>query len=402
MAASAHTSCADEWNVLESDVGVFRELLELNKVVGVDVVDVYDMESFRGDCSSRDQLVFGYVLLLDKSKYQKEMSQVSPDAEPNTELWFARQVVNNSCATHALLSIVMNLDCIKSTLLEDAKQRAASVASEDSAGTKKANAELLKLQTLLDDVALGPQLEAFREFTSSFDAKTRGLSVGNSDELRRAHNSFSNDSQLLLQATKPDRKRKHVDDPRTRLYHFSTYICVLNRKDAMYDVYEIDSLYNDAPLRVLRDKTYDGAQKQLISFLTEKLQKFGQNDLFFSLMALVSDPLPALQRRLSAAKEAGDSGEEVLLQEAIADALERLEGQKKENARRRTNYMPFLIQLLKSLAQNGTLAAVVESSGLAGDMMYDDGGDVDDEGELSAEDDGDDDETMRDIDEQKQ
>jgi len=341
--------------------------------------------------------VFGYVLLLDKSKYQQEMSQVSPGAEPNTDLWFARQVVNNSCATHALLSIVMNLDVIKSTLLEDAKQRAAGVPSDDSAETKKANAELLKLQTLLDDVALGPQLEAFREFTSSFDAKTRGLSVGNSDELRRAHNSFSNDSQLLLQASKPDRKRKHVDDPRTRLYHFSTYICVLNKKDAMYDVYEIDSLYNDAPLRVLRDKTYDGAQKQLIAFLTEKLQKFGQNDLFFSLMALVSDPVPALQRRLNAAKEAGDSGEEVMVQQAITDLIERHEAQKKENARRRYNYMPFLVQLLKSLAQNGTLAAVVESSGLDDEMSNGEEAYVPSQDEADDDDDGDDDDDAMDV-----
>ena len=119
---------ADEWCTLESDCGVFRALLQQNQVSGVDVVDVYDISGFAQESRQRGRLVLGYVLLLDKSKYQQTMSGGPVAAEPNRSIWFARQAVQNSCATHALLSIVMNLDLIKATLLDAAKRALAPAA----------------------------------------------------------------------------------------------------------------------------------------------------------------------------------------------------------------------------------------------------------------------------------
>ena len=334
---------ADEWCTLESDCGVFRALLQQNQVSGVDVVDVYDISGFAQESHQRGRLVLGYVLLLDKSKYQQTMSGGPVAAEPNRSIWFARQAVQNSCATHALLSIVMNLDLIKATLLDAAKRALAPAA-------------VAEVEAELADVSLGPQLTEFRSFTEAFDPATKGVAVGNSDSLRKAHNSFANELHLLLSSDK-DRKRKHVDDPRTRVYHFVTYICVQNLTDGACEAYEIDGLYNSEPRCVVRAATYEQAHEQLLQFLEQKLRAMG-DDLYFSLMALVNDELPVLQRKLAAAT---DETEKVALQEAMGEIVQTRKKQDRENERRRYNYMPFLLQLLKSLAANGTISALVES-----------------------------------------
>lgn len=62
-------------------------------------------------------------------------------------------MINNACATQAILSVLLN--CKHS------------------------------------DVSLGPNLEEFKNFCQSFDANMRGLALSNSDVIREVHNSFS-------------------------------------------------------------------------------------------------------------------------------------------------------------------------------------------------------------------
>ncbi len=70
------------------------------------------------------------------------------------------QVIQNACATQAILSVLLNSE------LEQAKEGEGSWQ-------------------------LGPTLSSFREFCSSFDAGMKGLTLSNSDEIRAVHNSFS-------------------------------------------------------------------------------------------------------------------------------------------------------------------------------------------------------------------
>lgn len=338
----------DEWSPLESDSGVFRELLRQNGVRGVDVVDVYDTDTFADDCAARGTLVLGYVLLLDKGRHQATMEPTAAaSTAPDAGLWFARQIVNNACATHALLSVVMNLDRVTAAL------RASAADLEEGAPDVSA----------LAGVELGAPLTAFRAFTAGFDAATTGLAVGNSAALRTAHNAFRNEAQELLCAGARDEARRgtHTDDPRTRLYHFVSYV-VVRAGPGAYDVCELDGLYNAAPVRVLRAPSYAAAHRGLLAFLAQRLGALGARDLFFALMALVTDALPALEQRRARAEAAGDALEVARLQDEIDAIARRRAAQDRENARRRHNCLPFVLQLLERLAQNGSLEMLVESS----------------------------------------
>lgn len=106
------------------------------------------------------------------------------------KIFFAKQVINNACATQAILSILMNC-------------RHA-------------------------DLTLGPTLSEFKEFCQSFDANMKGLALSNSQVIRTVHNSFAR--QTLFEF---DSKLASKDD---EVYHFVGYMPIDGR------LYELDGL----------------------------------------------------------------------------------------------------------------------------------------------------------------
>jgi len=76
-------------------------------------------------------------------------------------------VINDACATYALLSILMN--------------RA-------------------------QELQIGPELSNLREFTLALDSKDRGWAIGNSEVIRTAHNSFTRQDPFEIEYTKDPSK----------------------------------------------------------------------------------------------------------------------------------------------------------------------------------------------------
>lgn len=109
--------------------------------------------------------------------------------DPNFPGFFAHQVVNNACATLAVLNALGNITSLKS----------------------------------------GSQLSELLQFTVHMDPQTRGLVLTSADWLREIHNSLSPPSAFSLDGLGLPKKAEDA-------YHFVVYLPVMGA------VYELDGL----------------------------------------------------------------------------------------------------------------------------------------------------------------
>ena len=192
------SNLADGWLELESDPGLFTLLLEDMGVEGVQVEEIYDLQAEPlvepavpddnkkrlSNCSPQgnDPDVSGEIKALCNTKSSKasdalgfiflfrwveerrarlrkiideEHLYVTDETTVNKSLFFAQQIVPNSCATHALISILLN------------------VPREDNR------------------LKLGGTLTQFQCHVDGMDPEMKGLAIGNSPDLAQAHNSHA-------------------------------------------------------------------------------------------------------------------------------------------------------------------------------------------------------------------
>jgi ubiquitin carboxyl-terminal hydrolase L5 len=161
------------WCTIESDPGVFSELIQ----EGLGVPDVSAEEIYSLDMVDSNQLSYGLIFLFKWVKEDDPRPVLDPTDLPN--LFFARQIVTNACATQAILSVLMNHEAIK-----------------------------------LSDI-----LANLREFTMMIDAESKGIALGNSEEVRIAHNSFARPEPMIHEENIKSRRKSSED-----VYHFIAYI----------------------------------------------------------------------------------------------------------------------------------------------------------------------------------
>lgn len=177
---------SDGWCTIESDPGVFTSLVEDIGVKGVQFEEIYSLDE-AAFAAVDPEKVYGLVFLFKWVGGQDDRPTVE-GAEHG--IFFAKQVIQNACATQAILSVLMN----------------------DSSGK----------------VRLGPHLTEFKEFAGALDSESKGLAIGNSEIVRKAHNSFRHQSSFEIVQDKDDKG----DDA----FHFIGYVSHGGK------VYELDGL----------------------------------------------------------------------------------------------------------------------------------------------------------------
>ena len=312
------------WDTIESSPAIFSEMIEKFGVKNCQVEEIISLDE--GTLSAFGK-VHGLVFLFRwrKSDYQDDEREISKDSD----VYFAKQTVQNACATQAILNILMNCG---------------------------------------DKVEVGDMLKGFRSFTSEMSAEMRGDLIGQQTQIRDVHNSFARAEPFVSS----ERKAKSDDDD---VFHFVAYTSVKGK------VYEFDGL-REGPICIgspsdEKDWIKDVAGPEI----QKRMSKFKPGEIHFNLMAIVNDrrsdakeKIETLKKEIeSIEKEAGegprmDTEEKLSLKRSQVQELESLvqsenskrQRWKSENMRRRHNYVPLIVALLKKLAKAGKLKGLRE------------------------------------------
>ena len=321
-----------EWCTIESDPGVFTELIKNIGVKGVQVDEIIDMDILEVG----DEPVYGLIFLfkfMQKSGYKPN---VLKSWDP--ELFFAKQEIQNACATQAILGVLLNNT---------------------------------------DKLDIGPTLKELKSFTNDMDPSTRGLAISNSEKIRTEHNKFSHPEPFVFTKT----KAKDGDD----VFHFVSYIHFKNA------IYEIDGL-QQGPILIEDNVKNEEWIKKVKPSIQNRISLYSQSEIKFNLLALVPDKLEkakkveedlnkrkkyveglinGTQKPSSDDKDMEEYNKmnkeqlestlkdfESLIKnnsQTIKDEEFRVNKYKEENERRQFNYIPLIYELLKIMAEKGEL-----------------------------------------------
>mmetsp|Transcript_7165 Transcript_7165/g.10271 ORF Transcript_7165/g.10271 Transcript_7165/m.10271 type:complete len:371 (+) Transcript_7165:141-1253(+) len=341
------------WCTIESDPGVFTNLIE---AFGVKNAEFSELWSLDDDSLSTLVNEFGKIYgLIFLFKWNKESYDGSGNGKGSTskplvgddapiDLFFAKQVVQNACATQAILSVLFNSDH-------------ANVDDDVSMGTEEQKNE--------SNFDLGPTLSSFKTFTASFPPDLRGEAIGASEEIREAHNSFARRETFLVEENE---KRVATDDD--DVFHFIAYV---PHTDG--NVYELDGL-QPGPIKIgsIPSKETPSHPTDLDwisvarSAIQGRIEKYSTSEIKFNLMAVVRDKRIGIQSKINAMLDAGmkggPDGDEMmrhLEDELSSQEVKRMKWDE-ENARRRHNYLPFIMELVKALAGSGKLPDLINNA----------------------------------------
>lgn len=160
------------WCTIESDPGVFTEMINNFGVKGISVEEIYSLE----EGEQEKEQSYGLIFLFKWRQERDDRPCLDPNDVP--ELFFAKQTVNNACATQAILSVLLNSQ----------------------------------------DIDIGDELREFKSFALDLDSESRGMAIGSSDRIRITHNSFARNEPFMTEESKLSFGEKED------VYHFVAYL----------------------------------------------------------------------------------------------------------------------------------------------------------------------------------
>lgn len=292
------------WQLTESDPGVFTELL---KSLGVPLI-VDDLYSLDPGALAALQPLHALIFLF-KWMRTPENGLSSGEYDPEFPGFFAHQVVQNACATLAVLNAVGNIPA----------------------------------------ATPGPELAALNAFTAGMDPQTRGLAITNADWLRAAHNSLSPPSAISLDGLNLPKEKEDA-------YHFIVYLPVMGA------LYELDGLKPHPVRHGPYDEKGEGWVKKAREVFEARIRTYPEGALEFNLLAIRDDPLPRLRTQLEAAQSSGDSATVAELNMTITNENSKRQRWAFENSLRRHNHVGLVHALLVALANAGMLTSLEEKA----------------------------------------
>eukprot|EP01080_Neovahlkampfia_damariscottae_P002908 gene2908-4751_t len=270
------------WCTIESDPGVFTELIQLMGVKGVQMEELIMVDA---DMLKQLSPIYGIVFLF---KYRQEKEKREIAKEYPKDLFFMKQMIQDACATQAILSILLN---IKN-----------------------------------ENVDIGSCLKDFKGFTESFSPEDRGTSLGSVDKIRNAHNSFNAQDSFIFDEEKSSSGKGDA-------FHFISYVPF----DGV--LYELDGL-QQGPIKIGEYKEENDWINILISTIQKRISTYTENDLF-SIQAMIRDRKDILNEKIVELKK--DSIKNKLeineLMIRLKEEELKMENYKEENQRRRHNYL---------------------------------------------------------------
>lgn len=309
---------ANDWCLIESDPGCFTELIRGFGVKNVVVEELYSMaeENFQNMSP-----IYGLIFLFKWQKADDSKADIVRDSRLE-RLFFAKQVINNACATQAILSVLLNAPVKKTS-------------DQGSIG-----------------VELGETLENFKEFTKDFDPNMKGLTLSNSDVIRLVHNTFARQQMFEF-----DTKQADKDDD---VFHFISYIPFEGR------LYELDGL-REGPVDL--GVIPDGSDWVQVArpVIEKRMQEYSEGEIQFNLMAVVGDKMLEYRQKIADLEEQVNSGmvTDTLelqigeLRHLIAEQETKMKSYKIENIRRKHNHLPLIMEILKKLSSQSKLTPLV-------------------------------------------
>ena len=327
-----------EWCTIESDPGVFTELIKNIGVKGVQVDEVVDLDSLE----SNTEQVYGLIFLFKYMRNNGYTPQVL--SHWDDDLFFAKQVVNNACATQAILGVLMNNS---------------------------------------DKIDIGETLKELKSFSNGMDPYTRGMCISNSEKIKIEHNKFSRPEPFIFTKTK-------VAEDGDDVFHFVAYIHFKN------SIYEIDGL-REGPILIKENVKNEEWIKNVKPEIINRINLYSSNEIKFNLLAIVPNRLEKAKELEKEFVEKRNyiqnliNGGDVKMDEKfsdynklnkedlekslkdfnemiqtnkiiIQDEEEKINKFKLENERRQFNYIPLIFELLKLMSEKGSLSEIYDDA----------------------------------------